>query len=223
MGDAGQEEFLELLGADERKALVALGRRQSFPARSILMYEGQVGDKVIVLLEGRVKISYTTAEGREAVLRFAGPGELIGELAVIDGRPRLSTVSALEAVEALAIPAASFLAFVEANLNVASALLRMLSRRFRDSDQKRIQFGASDTIGRLSARLLELAESHGERAQRGIAITLPLTQEELGSWCGCSREAVAKGLRTLRALGLIETDRRRLVVLDGEGLRDRAG
>jgi CRP-like cAMP-binding protein len=222
MTESEHDAFLEQLAPGEREALLAMGRSQIFPARAIMLYEGQVGDKVIVLLSGRVKISYTTGDGREVVLRFGEPGDVLGELAVIDGRPRLSTVTALEPAEALVIPAEGFLSFVERNATAAFALLKMLSRRFRDSDQKRVQFGASDTVGRIAARLLELTEAHGAPAGRGIEITLPVTQEELGSWCGCSRESVAKGLRTLRELGLIETHRRRLVVLDAEGLRNRS-
>jgi CRP/FNR family transcriptional regulator, cyclic AMP receptor protein len=78
-------------------------------------------------------------------------------------------------------------------------------------------------VGRISARLVELATRFGEPTEGGVAITLPLTQEELGSWCGCSREAVAKGLQTLRGLGLIETSRRRIVVTDIERLNERSG
>lgn len=214
--------FLDLLDEDERASFHERGRLRRFERGDALVYEGQVGDKVLVLLTGRAKVSSTTAEGREMVLGFRGPGDLVGELSVIDGRPRSSTVLALEPVEALAMAATNFRTFVEDHPRVAWLLLELLSARFRDADRKRIEFGAADSVGRVSARLVELAETHGEPEDGAVVITLPLSQEELGGWCGCSREAAAKGLQTLRRLGLIETRRRRIVVLDVDRLRERA-
>jgi CRP/FNR family transcriptional regulator, cyclic AMP receptor protein len=222
-GAQRHEEFMSLLPEREQRELRAAARTQRFKPGATLLHEGQVGDKVLVILSGRAKVSYTTESGREVVLRFAGPGEVIGELAVIDGQPRSGTIAAVEPVETLTLSAERFMAFVDESPPARLALLRTLAARCRDSDQKRIQFGAADSVGRISARLLELAERFGEPAEGGIAITLPLTQEELGSWCGCSREAVAKGLQTLRGLGMIETSRRRILVLDAAGLGARAG
>jgi CRP/FNR family transcriptional regulator, cyclic AMP receptor protein len=219
----GGERFMTLLDAEAQRKLRDAGRVQRFKAGAVLLHEGQVGDKVMVILDGRAKISYTTHAGHEVVLRFAGPGEVIGELAVIDGRPRSGTIAAVEPVETLTLPAERFMSFLDDSRAARLALMRTLSARCRDSDQKRIQFGAADSVGRISARLVELAERFGEPSSDGVEITLPLTQEELGSWCGCSREAVAKGLGNLRRQGAIETSRRRILVRDLEGLRRRAG
>jgi CRP/FNR family cyclic AMP-dependent transcriptional regulator len=95
-------------------------------------------------------------------------------------------------------------------------------RRFRDSDRMRVEFAAAQTLGRVAARLIELVDRHGEPFDGGIAITLPLSQEELAGWTGSSREAVAKALHTLRGLGCIRTERRRIIVLDHEELRRQA-
>lgn len=216
------QQFMTLLSPERQRVLRTIGRPGQFRAGDTLLHAGQVGDRVMVILAGRAKISYTTEGGREVVLRFAGPGEVLGELAVIDGRPRSGTIEAVEPVETLTVGAADFLSFVNDDPDARLALLRTLSARCRDSDQKRIQFGAADSVGRISLRLLELAERFGEPADEGIAITLPLTQEELGSWCSCSREAVAKGLQALRRQGAIETSRRRILVRDLDGLRRRA-
>jgi CRP/FNR family cyclic AMP-dependent transcriptional regulator len=177
---------------------------------------------VVVLLRGRAKVSYVTREGRELVLRFCGPGELVGELSVIDERPRLSSIDALEPVEALVLPASEFRSLIEAERTIAWKLLGMLSRRFRDADLKRLEFGASDTVGRVAARIVELADRYGEADDDGIRITLPLSQDELGAWTGSSRAGVAAALRTLRELGWIETERRRITVRDRGALAARA-
>ena len=185
------------------------------------MHEGQAGTEVMVLVSGRVKITYLTEDGREVVLDFRGPGELLGEMAVVDGNPRSSTVEAIEAVEALAMTAAHFKALVASRPTLANQLLQTTIRRFRESDRKLVEFGASHTIGRVAARLVEMVERFGTPTTAGHVIDLPITQEELAGWTGASREAVAKALHSLRELGLITTERRHFTVLDLEGLQSR--
>jgi CRP/FNR family cyclic AMP-dependent transcriptional regulator len=216
------DEFLALLDDREREALERRARTARFVAGDRLLQQGEPGDKVVVLLRGRAKVSYVTREGRELVLRFCGPGELVGELSVIDERPRLSSIDALEPVEALVLPASEFRSLIEAERTIAWKLLGMLSRRFRDADLKRLEFGASDTVGRVAARIVELADRYGEADDDGIRITLPLSQDELGAWTGSSRAGVAAALRTLRELGWIETERRRITVRDRGALAARA-
>jgi CRP-like cAMP-binding protein len=219
----GSGEFLATLDPGDRDALLARGGTRRFRAGASLMHEGQAGDEVMVLVEGRVKVTTTTREGKEIVLRFCGPGELLGELSVIDDRPRSGTVEALEPVEALAISAAEFRALLNARPTMAISLLRVIARRFLDADRKRIEFAAAQTLGRVAARLIELAERYGEADERGaIAISLRISQEELAGWTGSSREAVAGALQTLRGLNLISTERRRITVLDLDGLSAQA-
>ena len=222
MGAPQAEGLLALLDESERAALERRARRTRFDAGTPLLRQGEQGDRVVVLLEGRAKISYVTREGRELVLRFCGPGELVGELAVIDGGPRLSSVLALEPVEALVLAAVDFRALLQSEPAIAWKLLGTLSRRFRDADLKRVEFGASDTVGRVAARLVELADRYGEPTDDGIRISLPLSQDELGAWTGASRAGVAAALRTLRDLDWIDTQRRRITVLDREALAARA-
>ena len=169
-----------------------------------------------------MKVSTLTDDGKEIVLAFRGPGDLLGELSAIDGEARSATVEAIEPVEALAIPASDFRSYLIAHPEVGLLLLQMLSRRLRDADRKRVEYGAHDTVGRVAARLVELAERYGEPVARGIRIGLPLSQEELAGWTGASREAVSKALQTLRKVGWVLTERRRITVLDVEALRRRS-
>jgi CRP-like cAMP-binding protein len=198
------------------------GRSVRFAAGERLLHEGESGDRIAVILSGRAKVSCTLADGRERVLDFRGPGELVGELSAIDERPRSSSVTAIEPLEALVVAASDFRSALESKPGAGLAMLRVLSRRFRDADRKRIEFGASDTVGRAAARIVELAERYGEWADDGIAIALPISQEELAGWAAASRAGMAAALRTLRELGWIETDRRRITVRDLEALRARA-
>lgn len=216
------EGFGAALKPDELEDLRNRGVRRSFRRGAFLMTEGETSDHVIVLLSGRAKVSSYTAEGREVVLAVRGPGDLLGELSAFDGEPRLATVSALEPVEALIMPSERFTRFLEDHPRLAILLLETMTRRLRDSDRKRVEFGAYDTPGRVARRLIELVERYGENEGDNVRISLSLTQDELAGWTGSSREAVSKALREFRDRGWVTTGRRSIVVLDVDALRSRA-
>jgi CRP/FNR family transcriptional regulator, cyclic AMP receptor protein len=151
-----------------------------------------------------------------------GPGELVGELAAIEDSPRSTTVTTLEPVDALVVPRTDFLALLNRRPRIALEILRVVARRLRYADAQRAEFAALDVAGRLAQRLVELCERFGTPLERGFEIVLPLSQEELASWVGASREAVSKAFQLLRALQIVETGRRRVTVLDLDALREHA-
>ena len=214
--------FVAVLDPGDLDALTAWGQARRFRRGAMLFHEGEDAEHVLIVRSGRVKVSSFTADGREVVLAVRGPGELLGELSAIDGEPRSASASALEQVDVLSVPAEDFRAFLEMRPRVTVSLMQMLSRKLRDADRKRIEFGAHDTVGRVCHRLVELAERFGEASARGLRITLPLSQQELAGWTGASREAVSKALHLLRSRGYIETARRGITVLDMSALRRRA-
>jgi len=211
-----------LLEPAEWARLRELGRSVTFPSGSVLMYEREPSDRVMILLSGHVKATVVDAGGHETLLSIRDPGDVIGELASIDGYPRSATVTALGPVHALLISAAAFRAHLETTPRVAVALLQVIAGRFRESSLMRSQQTASDTTGRLAACLVELADRYGEATDDGVVIALPLSQEELGAWIGASRAGLAGALKTLRELGWIETQRRRVLVRNRDALRARA-
>jgi CRP-like cAMP-binding protein len=213
-------EFITKLTSEEVADLYAAGRPRHWDRGATMFTEGDVSDWVLLLTSGRVKVSSHTAAGGEVVLAIRGPGALIGEFAAIDGLPRSSTVTALEPVEGITIR--DFPVYLQEHGRVAVLLMKMLIGKMRDSDRKRIEYGAFDTTGRVATRLIELAERYGEPSNGGVRVALPLSQDELAGWTGASREAVSKALRSLRDRGLIETGRRRVIIHDMEGLRKRA-
>jgi len=217
------DSFLATLTSEESEWLRRAGVNRRFPGGTALFHERQPSDRVMLLIAGRVKIASTSEDGREAVLAFRGPGDVLGELSAIDGQPRSASVIAVEAVEVVVIPAADFRAFLERAPRATLWLLTRVIARLREADRKRAEFGGSDTIGRVAARLIELAERYGEPTPGGVRIDLPITQEELASWVGSSREGVNKALHTLKGLSWVETERRSITVVDMEALRRRAG
>lgn len=214
--------FLARLTPQERDAVEALGRPTSFPRGSVIMFEGEPEERLILILAGRVKVTRTGPDGREVILGIRDPGDLLGELAFIDRQPRSATVVALEPVQGLMMPGSRFRDHLEQTPRVALALLEVVAGRFREATLNRLQFAALDTMGRLSARILELAERYGENVNGSIEIQLPVSQEELASWTGASRTGVAQALQSLRELNWLETQRGQMTVRDPAALQARA-
>lgn len=215
--------LLAVLSAEDRVALLELGGLRRFDAGGHLMHQEEPGDLVLLLLEGHVKATFIEPQGKEIVLSFHGPGDVLGELSFVRAEPRSSNVVAIEPAEARALSAAAFRAFLADRPSAALGLFDAIGRRFRDANRTQVQFGSSDTVGRIAARLVELCERHGEPTAAGIEIRLPVTQQDLGGWTGASRAGVASALRTMRDLGWIRTERKRITVLDRDGLLVRAG
>jgi CRP/FNR family transcriptional regulator, cyclic AMP receptor protein len=213
------ETFLEALTPEEVADLRASGRERHYDANVALFHEGDDGGSVIVLLAGRAKLTVPSSSGREVIVAVRGPGDLLGELAALVEAPRSATVATIEPVDALIMAGSAFASFLERNSRVALVILRMVAERLLYADLQQAQFATHDVVGRVAHRLVELTERFGVDAEEGIVLDVPLSQEELAGWTGASREAVNKALQVLRSLHMIETGRRRLTVLDAEGLR----
>lgn len=202
-------------------ALRGEGRRVQFRRGQALFTEGDLAERVFVIEQGWVMISSMAPGGREIVLGIRGPGDVIGDLSALDGAPRSATALALGDVEATVAPG-SALTRALTDAATATELLRILAARLRDADRKRLEFAALDTLGRVAWRLQELGERFGEDTAEGVEVELPLSQEQLASWCGSSREATVKALASLRSLGCIATGRRSVLIRDAQALQRHA-
>lgn len=215
--------FVEGLEQHTADTLRAAGRRRRYPKGSLLFAEGDPAHEVLLVTDGAVKVVVTAATGREVVLDVLEGGSLLGELTALDGGSRSATVLALTPVEVLAIPQQRFLSLVDDNPALARALLTLLATRVRGASRRQLEFGATDALGRVCQRLVDMTERYGCPDATGhTVITTPVSQQDLASWAGLSREAVVKGLRSLRNLGWVETDGRRVTILDGSAVRQRA-
>jgi CRP/FNR family transcriptional regulator, cyclic AMP receptor protein len=239
--------FYAELTPEERRELESRGRFRDLERGQVLFREGERSTWVAVLLAGRVKAYSDRLDGGEALLDVRGAGALLGEVAAIDGLPRSATVATLEPARVLTLTEEEFMGFLRTHGRVSVLIMKMLCRRWRDADRRRVEFGMFDATGRVAQRLVELAERFGVPYERGgrprtgglvppsapgrpprpadgnsVQITLHLSQEELAGWVGASREAVSKALGTLRRHGWIETGRRRVIVHDLQALRRHA-
>lgn len=213
--------------------MFATGRRVRLRPGAVLVSEGDDSGRVVLVVSGRLKVSTHSADGHETVLGFRGRGDLIGELAAIDGEPHMATVEATEPTQIATLTADRFIEGLRAHPDAAVGVLRTIVARLRDADRKRAEFAEVPADGRVAARLIELAESAVTAAAGGAGpdgpghdtapVTLAITQAEIAGWVGCSREAANRALNRFRDDGLVEIGRGRVVVLDVDGLRRTAG
>jgi CRP-like cAMP-binding protein len=214
-----QEPFLSRLTHYELAALRARGVPRRFDRGATIVHQGEVPGRVLLIERGHAKVCATTEDGKEVVLAFRGPGDIIGEAAAVSGEPRLATVRALERIDALAVSAGDFDAVLEQHPRIALLVARETISRLREADRQQLEFASFQTIERIARRLVELCERFGEPCDEGVRIGLRISQEELAGWAGASREATSKALHDLRQIGLIDTERRSVTVRDVDGLR----
>jgi CRP-like cAMP-binding protein len=215
--------FLDALTVVERDALLSAGHVRRWPVGEVLFREGDAAESAMVIVSGLVKIHKRTRDGDELILSLCGPGDLLGEVTAVHGATRSADAVSLQDVEAVTIAVAELRTMLARHPRLTLVLLEVVLRRLRLADQRRLEFAAAESLPRVTSRLLELAERFGvESADGTLQVEMPVSQEELASWAAASRESTARALRTLRELGLIETHRKRLVVLDVSGLRQHA-
>ena len=212
--------LLGALGPDDARILQALGVERRLPAGSVLFHEGDPGDRFALLLDGRVKAATYSLDGREILLNVQGPGEAVGLAAAIDGSGRTASVIALDAVRVSMVTTAQLEEFVAGAPDRAFVIMRELVAWFRRANRRQVEFGSLGTLGRVARQLAFLADDFSEPSADGLAITIPISHQDLANWVGASREAVGKAMAQLERLGhVVTTGRRRLVVTDVDALR----
>ncbi|MET8544696.1 Crp/Fnr family transcriptional regulator [Kitasatospora sp. NPDC004799] len=211
--------FLARLDADARASLLALGTAVQYPARSVVIREGEHATHVLLIMRGWLKVTSSSGTGYEALLALRGPGDIVGETSAVNASSRSATVTALEAVQALSIRESDFTSFLSAQPQAALQLLRLMTGRLVAGDRKRLEYASCTVRQRLARLLLELAASHGEPVPEGVAIRVPLTRSEIAGSVGASREAVTRLLGELRERQIVEVRGRVLIVRQPEKLR----
>ncbi|MEH1123703.1 Crp/Fnr family transcriptional regulator [Micromonospora sp. CPCC 206061] len=208
---------------EEIAALQALGIPVTMQPGNVLFAEGERTDHAVLLNRGRVKITSTGSNGQEVVLAVRGPGEIVGEMAPLDRRPRSATVVAITPVEVSIVRADDFNNFLNEHPRVMRSLLTQVIRRLRDADHRRVELATTSVMARVASRLLELASVDSEDEDHsGLSPVPAMSQSDLASLVGASREAVSKVLRTLRSSGIISTHYRSIEIKDLDALRGLA-
>ena len=177
------------------------------------------GNSLYAVITGTVKISVSSPDGRNAILNLVGPGELFGEMSVLDGQPRSADATANTNCEIFVIDRRDFLPFVRSQPTLAMKFIELLCAKLRWTSEQVEQVILQDLPGRLASALLGLTEKNSpEPASRTIAIT----QQEISEMVGMTRESINKQLRAWAARNWVRLEHGAIVILDPDALRDLA-
>jgi CRP/FNR family cyclic AMP-dependent transcriptional regulator len=188
----------------------------------VLFREGDSGDKLFIVTEGKVKLGKSSSDGRENLLAILGPGQMFGELSLFDPGPRSATVTAVTDCVMQSLSHDELLEGLTGRPAVARGLLAQLGSRLRKANDVVADLVFSDVPGRVAKALLDLASRFGRTADDGIHVHHDLTQEELAQLVGASRETVNKALADFASRGWLRLEPRSVVILDAERLHRRA-
>ncbi len=184
-----------------------------------IVSRGDPGNSLIVVISGTVKISISSADGRNAILNFIGPGEITGEVAVLDGLARTADAIANTNCEIYVIDRRDFIPFVRSQPALAMKLVELLCARLRWTSDQVEEVILQDLPGRLASALLRLTEKH-KLAPAGR--TIAITQQEISEMVGMTRESINKQLRAWAVRGWVRLEHGAIVVLNASMLRELA-
>ncbi len=217
-----QAPLFAALDAEDAAALRNSLKETTVPKGEALFNEGDPGDRMYVILDGKVKLGQTSSDGRESLLGVLGPGEMFGELSMFDPGLRTSTATALTDCLVLGIGNEQLRPWLAGRPEVAASLLQALARRLRRTNEAMADLVFSDVPGRVAKALMELGEKFGTVTPEGLMVTHDMTQEELAQLVGASRETVNKALADFAQRGWIRLETRQVLILDVERLGRRA-
>jgi CRP/FNR family cyclic AMP-dependent transcriptional regulator len=202
--------------------LNGLMRRQELPAGARLMASDTQGDSAYVIRHGAVKVQVEQADGREVIVAILGPGEIVGEMSVVDRETRSGSVVTLEDSVLFWIDRDAFQNCLRTMPKLTLNLTEILSRRLRIANERIKALATLDVYGRIAHHLLVLANEYGEQGQDGTCIPIRLTQGDLASLVGASRVRVNQALVLLKRRGAISTDQHHHITVHDEDALERA-
>jgi len=198
------------LGADSIKVIAALCQRRQLAAGQVLFIKGDVGDALYGVRRGQIRIESGTESGERLIIDVLGAGDLFGEIALLDGRPRTADAIAAEEAELFVLPRDQFLRYLEREPHLAVKIIELLCGRIRSTNERMEETLFLPLQARLARRLVTLTEDFGTEVH--------MTQEQLAALMGVARESVNRQLNEWRESGIVKPSRGRIWVLDSRRL-----
>ncbi len=187
--------------------------------RQVIYLPGDPGSAVYLVNGGRVKVSKVTRDGKELTLAYRGPGEIFGEACLIDGGPREEMAEAMENALVTEIERTDFEGLLMTQAPLGFRMTKILALRRREMENKIENLVFKDVNSKLAELLLRLASEYGVDDARGTLVALKITHQEMANLIGSTRETVSLTLAQFKRKGLIQTEGRKVIIADREGLR----
>lgn len=196
------------LSEADHALLTQVAVRRSYPRHTLLLQEGDPGERFYLLRKGRAKVYLGNADGREVILAFLGPGDFLGEMALVDEEPCSANVMVLEESEFVSIGKSEFQKVLASSPSMAANLVKALSRRVREANQQIESLALNDVKARVEQALRGLAEKEGGE----LVIPARVTHRDIASMVGASREVVTRIFRSLEETGVVRVAGRRITL-----------
>lgn len=193
-----------------------------FPRGHTIYVEGDPGDRLYIIITGKVKLGRRSADGREKLLTIIGPSDMFGTLSMFDPGPRMANATTITEVCAVSMDRDAMRAWITDRPQIAEQLLRVLARRLRRTNNDLADLIFTDVPGRVAKQLLQLAQQFGAQEAGAMRVTHDLTQEEIAQLVGASRETVNKALSEFARRGWIQLEGKSVLIHDPERLARRA-
>lgn len=190
------------------QSLLKLATPRNFAKNALVIREGAEGESLFIVTAGKVKVYLNDDNGKEIILSVLGPGDFIGELALIDDDARSASVMTMEPSEFLVLPKSAFRDHLRKNPDLAMNIMRVLATRLRAADQMIGSLALMDVFGRVARTLTQLAKP----AEGRMVVTDRYTQQDIANMVGASREMVSRIFRDLTMAGLIQVEHGQIVV-----------
>jgi CRP-like cAMP-binding protein len=218
-------ETLLFSGLDEATLEVIAGRciDRSYKKGQLIFHQGDPGEALFVIVEGMVKVLVASPEGGEMVLVTLSPPDTFGELALIDGGARSASAEVVENARVLALTRGTLLEVLRDHPPLTESLLKSLGLMIRRLTEQTADLVFLDLHGRVAKLLTSLADDRGEKGEGGVVLDLHLTQTDLASMVGGSRQSVNQILRSFESKGYLQLQGRTILLKQPELLRRRAG
>lgn len=214
--------IFENLSAEQLQPLGEKMRTRKFQRGEVVFHQDDPGDRMHIIVEGRVRISLDSDDGREKDVALLQPGECFGEMSLLDGSSRSAKATAVEEIETLVLMRDDFLEFIREYPEVATHTTAVLTNRLRNANQMMGDLAFLDVPTRVAKQLIELAEKQLNGASADGDIEISIGQDELARLVGSSRETVSRALTSYRRMGLLTTFHRRISITDLPGLERMA-
>ena len=203
------------LSPSDRDLLGTILRPRSFTPNEIIFMQGDEGEYLYIIQRGRIKICINDSDGNEIIFAFLADGDILGEMAILDGKPRSATAVAVENTETFYIDRREFIDFLNSSPGVCIEIIGILCNRLRDADKHLEEISVIDVGGRLARKLLEMSVPSADKGLFGEPnFACYMSQEELAKVVGASRVMVNKLLNSFADLGFISIARKQLTILN---------
>lgn len=200
--------------------IAIIGTRKNFKKDAVVLFEHESGSALFIIIEGKVKISRVSDDGKEVILTILSDCDFFGEMAILDGMTRSANVTAMEDSEVFIIQRTEFINLLKTHPEVSIALLQELTQRLRSADMKIKSLSLKDAEGKVATVILQLADDVGKIKQGTVEIEKLPFQHDLANMAGTSRETISRTLHSFAKKGLVELDGSKLRILNYEKFKE---